>query len=165
MSLYKENKFKLNINDRTKKILIAVAAFIFVIVLFYLVTAINFSSFGFQRSNISTRFNNSPFVLSKHSILNLEVSVINDSEIDALNSTILIEPIEDIFYINCPNTLPPHNLVEIPIIAKNNKRTIVCDVVKHVETSQILEGTYSFDITYTLNQIPQKQRTTLEIRK
>lgn len=165
MSLYKENKFKLNINDRTKKILIAVAVFILIIVLFFLITAINFSSLGFERSNISTKFSRSPFILSQHSNLNLEITVINNSEIDAKDSSVLIEPVEDVFFIVCPNTNPPYDLVEIPIIAKNNKRSITCEVKQRVDPLQILEGTYSFDVTYTLNNIPQKHRATLEVKK
>ncbi len=165
MSLYKENKFKININDKTKKIIIAVVVFILVIVLFYIVTSINFSSIGFEKSNISTEFSRNPYILSKHYDLQLEVTVINNSEIDAKDSKILIEPTEDIFYVSCPNSEPPYNEVKIPVIARNNKRVITCEILQKKEPTEILEGTYSFDITYTLNQIPQKHRTTLEVRK
>ncbi len=165
MSLYKEKKFKLNINDRTKKILIAIVAFILVILLFYMVSAINFSFLSFNKGNISTSFSHSPYVLSQHSSLELEITVRNDSEIDARDSTILIEPVEDVFFISCPNTEPPNDLIEMPIIAQNNKRTIICNVNTIKDPMNILEGTYSFDITYTLNQIPHKHRTTLEVKK
>ncbi len=165
MSLYKENKFKINISNRTKKILIAIAAFILVILVFYMITAINFSSLGFEKSNISTKFDKNPFVLTKHNSLYLEITVTNDSEIDAVDSKIVIEPVEDIFYISCPNTSDPYNQIDIPIIAKGNKRTVICDVLHNVDALQILEGTYSFDITYTLNKIPQKHRAVLEVKK
>ena len=165
MSLYKEKKFKLNIGDRTKKILIAIAVFILIVIIFFMISAINFSFLNFEKENISVKFSNSPYIVTKHNNPQIIVTVTNDSEIDAVNTKILIEPVEDIFYVICPNTESPYNLVEIPIMSKENKRTIVCDIKTTVEPLEILDGTYSFDITYTLNQIPKEHRAVLEVRK
>jgi hypothetical protein len=164
MSLYKEKKINFNIKNK-KPILISIGIFLGVILIFLLISLINFD-FLTNRDNINIEFSRNPFDISKHQDLDMEIVITNNSEIDATNSIVKIDTVEKIFEVDCSDKEEGiQNSITIPILAKKDKRIINCRIIPTVEFNSILEGTYSFDVSYTLNSIPNQKRTVLEIRK
>jgi hypothetical protein len=171
MSLYKEKKFNFNLKNK-KPVLISISIFILIIIIYFIVSSIDFNLTN--NNNINVKFNNNPLILNKNKNLEIEVTVKNNSQQDAKNSVLEINPVEDIFEIDCYNNnlnLEQKNKVHIPILAKDNKRIIYCSVIPKVNINSILEGTYSFDIKFTLNEsgnfLPtiNEKRAILEIKK
>lgn len=167
MGLYDKKLQGLGFKKNKKLILIGVSALIVLILIIYLISAINWSDL-FQGSNISAKFSNNPYNLSKDSDLQLRVTIKNNSEIDAENAVVTIYPIEEeTFFLNCKNYSIEQNRVVIPILSKNSTRIIECDVLisPNLSRDAVLEGTYSFDIIYNLNNIEYTKRTSLSVKK
>lgn len=167
MGLYDQKLQGLNMRKDKKMILIGISVFLILIVLIYALYSINWSSL-FEGNNISAKFSKNPYSLSKDSELQLKVTIKNNSEIDSENTVVTIYPIEEeTFILNCKNAGVEKNRVIVPIMSKNSTRIIECDVLISPSTtkSAVLEGTYSFDIIYTLNNIEYKKRTTLGVKK
>lgn len=167
MGLYDEKLQGLGFKKNKKLILIGVSALLVLILIIYLISAISWSDL-FKGSNISAKFSNNPYNLSKHNDLQLKVTIKNDSEIDAENAVVTIYPIEEeTFFLNCKNYSVEQNRVVIPILSKNSTRIIECDVLiaPNLSNTEVLEGSYSFDIVYNLNNIEHKKRTSLSVKK
>jgi hypothetical protein len=171
MSLYKDKKINLNLKNK-KPLLIGIGIFIVIILIYILINSIDFNMFNFKENNINIKFNNNPFVIGKDESIEMEITIKNNTEKDAENSILVIKPVENIFEVDCPiSTQIDKNTILIPIIAKNNKRIIYCNVTPKSNTNNILEGTYSFDIIFTLNkknqfsEIENQKRAILEIKR
>jgi hypothetical protein len=149
--------------------LIGAGAFITIILILLLIFAVDWSNItdGFKGSNLSLKFSKNPYTLNKDTDLKILTTIKNNSEIDSENASITIVPVENIFYITCENSETGNNKVVIPIIAKDATRTINCDVKvsPDITASEILAGTYSFDVVYSLNSENFKKRTKLTIKK
>jgi hypothetical protein len=171
MSLYKDKKINLDLKNK-KPLLISIGIFIVIILIYILINSIDFSIFDFKENNINIKFNNNPFVIGKDDSIEMEITIKNNTEKDAENSILIINPVENIFKVDCPiSTQIEKNTILIPIIAENNKRIIYCNVTPKSNINNIIEGTYSFDIIFTLNkqnqfsEIENKKRAILEIKR
>jgi len=159
MSLYNDGFFD---GDWKKPLLIGLVILIVIVGGYFLITNINFSSTG---SNLSAKFSDNPLVLSKNTNTILEITVKNNSDMDSTNSIVTITPVEDSLIAFCPDSNTPDNrTIIINKIASGNERTIYCDI-RYTEIDKILEGTYSFDIKYTLNEQQSFKRVKLAVRK
>jgi uncharacterized protein (UPF0333 family) len=159
MSLYGDSFF-----DRNWKTPLIIAIIVLVVIVggYFLITNINLSSTG---SNLSAKFSDNPLVLSKNTNTMLEITIKNNSEMDSTNSIVTITPVEDSLIAFCPDSNTPDNrTITINKIASGNTRTIYCDI-RYTEIDKILEGTYSFDIKYTLNEQQSFKRVKLAVRK
>jgi hypothetical protein len=159
MSIYKENKFNFL---KSKTIIIIAISVIILILIILLITKINFDNF-LAKNPIKTRFDKNPLNLVKKTNSILEITVKNNTPKDIQNAIININPIEDNFIIFCKDATN-YNTITIPIISAKNKRTIYCDV-RPKDKDNILEGTYSFNIEYILEEKIYTKRTNLEIIK
>ncbi|MEI8364640.1 MAG: hypothetical protein WCF78_04250 [archaeon] len=159
MSLYGDSFF-----DRNWKTPLIIAIIVLVVIVGgYLTTYINFPYFG--GSNLSAKFSDNPLVLSKNTNTMLEITVKNDSEMDSTNSIVTVTPVEDSLVVFCPDSNSADNrTITISKIASGNTRTIYCDI-RYTEITTILEGTYSFDIKYLLNEEQSFKRVKLAVRK
>jgi len=161
MSLYTESIFD---GDWKKIIIMSVIIIALIVGLYFLITNNSFSTIG-NNNNISAKFNHNPLVLSKNTNTLLEVNLKNNSEIDANNSILSITPVEDALIVFCQDSNTPDNsTVVIKKIGAGNQRTIYCDI-RYSEIDKILEGTYSFDIKYTLNNNNYFKRIKLAVRR
>ncbi len=161
MSLYNESIFDVN-----WKTMIITGAIIIVLIigLYFIITNKNLTTIG-GSNNISAKFNNNPLVLSKNTNTLIEINLKNNSEIDAINSTLSITPVEDSLIVFCQDSnTPNNNTVIITKMGSGNQRTVYCDI-RYSEIDKILEGTYSFDIKYILNDNNYFKRIKLEVRR
>jgi len=160
MSLYKDKLFDGNWKT---PLLIGIIILIVIIGGFFLIDNIDFGNVN--GSNISARFSENPLLLSKNMNTILEITVKNDSEMDSPNSIVIVTPVEDSLTVFCEDSNTPDNrTIIITKIASGNQRTIYCDI-RYSEINKILEGTYSFDLTYKLNEITSFKRIKLTVKK
>lgn len=162
MGLYKEG-FNLKISKKQKMNLLII--FIILIIIIGLVILVNKVNFDlFKQNPIKANFDKNPLNLSKKTNTILEITIKNNLNIDVDSPRIEIESIEDGFNVFCDNstTLFP-NIVTIDKISAKNKRKVYCDI--RVIDEKILEGTYSFDIKYFINENNYNKRIDLEIIK
>jgi len=171
MSIYKENKFLYNrkrkidfdFSKYKKPLIISLIVLILIIGIFLIITKVNWNKM-FEKPNISAKFDNNPLYTSKTNSSMVSITVINNSGIDAINSIVRLKPIENQFNVFCNNSVDKNNsTILIPIIAKNNKRIITCDV-RAKDVSKLLEGTYSFNIDFNLNNKIYNKRIKLDVR-
>ncbi len=160
MSLYSNGFFDGNWKT---PILIGIIIIIVIIGGYFLIRSIDFGSFG--GTNISARFSDNPLVLSKNKNTILEITVKNDSEMDSVNSMVTVTPVEDSLNVFCEDSNAPDNrTITINKMASGNERTIYCDI-RYTEIDSLLEGTYSFDLTYKLNETTSFKRIKLTVKK
>jgi len=161
MSLYSEGMF----DGKWKKIIIISVIVIAVIIGLYFTTYINYEGVGLGGNNLSASFSNNPLILSKNKNTILEVTLKNNSEVDATNSILEITPVEDSLTVFCADSNTKDNrTVIISKMGAGNERIVYCDI-RYSEVDKILEGTYSFDIKYTINDINYFKRVKLAIRR
>lgn len=150
-------------------ILIGLGIFIAILVIVFFIFVIDWSKVGdgFKGSNISTKFSDNPFNITKDKDLKINVTVKNNSDIDSENASIAIYPVEKIFFVTCESSATGNNKVVIPVLAKSASRTISCDlkVSPTITEADILSGTYSFDVIYTLNSEEYEKRSILTLKK
>jgi len=159
MGLYSEGIFEGN----WKKIIFSVIIVLIILLIGYLISTTNFNELG--SNNISASFNNNPLVLSKNINTILEITIKNNTEIDAINSSLEITPVEDSLIVYCQDSKDTNNQkVIITKMASGNQRTIYCDI-RYPEINKILEGTYSFDIKYTINNNNYFKRIKLAVKR
>jgi len=160
MSLYSDGFFD---GNWKKPLIIGIIVLIVIIGGYFLITNINFGTIS--GSNISARFSENPLVLSKNKNTMLEITVKNNSEMDSTNSIVTVTPVEDSLIVFCPDSNSADNrTIIINKIASGNQRTIYCDI-RYTEIDKILEGTYSFDLSYKLNDQQSYKRIKLAVRK
>jgi len=166
MGLY-DNKSGLG--KRKKYLLIALATFVIVLALAFLIFGINWQAVGsgLKGSNISVKFSKNPFTIDKDKDLKLIVTIENDSGADSENASIIIYPVEKIFFVQCESSKTESNKVVIPILAKDTKRVISCDLKKspNLADTELLPGTYAFDVVYVLNSVEYEKRAILTLKK
>lgn len=170
MGLYDEKIENLSKIKKDKLyILIGLAVFIAIIVIAFLVFAIDWSKMGngLKGSNTNIKFSQNPFNISKNQNLKILVTVKNNSGLDSQNASIAIYPVEKIFFVTCESSETGNNKVVIPVLAKDATRTISCDlkVSPTVTEADILSGTYSFDVVYNLNSVDYDKRAVLTLKK
>mgnify|MGYP001259456433 CR=1 FL=1 len=167
MGLY-DDKINSIIKKDKKYIVIGIVAFVIVILLAIGIFSIDWSklSSGLKGSNISVKFSNNPYVLSKDKELKINVTVKNNSKVDATDSVVTIIPVEDIFFITCGASNLENNNVVIAMMSKDSSRIVSCDVkiAPTLSKSDILAGTYNFDVQYTLNNENYETRATLKVK-
>ncbi|MDD3177889.1 MAG: hypothetical protein PHR26_00025 [Candidatus ainarchaeum sp.] len=162
MSLYKDN-FSINLSKKTKISLLIIIISIILIIL-TTIFIINIDINIFKSNPINGKFKTNPLILSKSNNSILEINIKNNQEKDVNNTQIEIKNIEKGFNIFCDNSEEGfENIINIEKISKNNKRTLYCDI--RVIDKNILEGTYSFDIKYYINNEKYNKRINLEIKK
>ncbi|MFA5746290.1 MAG: hypothetical protein WC932_05560 [archaeon] len=169
MGLYDQKLDSLKLRKDKEYILIGLIVFIIIIVIGLLATTINWENFGnsFKGSNLSIKFSKNPYLIDKDTNLKMLVTVKNNSAFDSENAIITIVPVEDTFYVTCNASSIGNNKVVIPIMSKNSSRTIDCDVKisPTVTAADVLNGTYGFDVVYTLNNTEYEKRTILTIKR
>lgn len=167
MGLY-DDKINSTIKKDKQYIVIGLIVFVIVIVLAIFIFSINWSNLGsgLKGSNLSTKFSKNPFVISKDTDLKILVTVKNNSDIDAMDSVVTIIPVENYFFIVCGASALENNNVTIPVMSKDSSRTVSCDVKisPTVTKADILPGTYSFDVSYVLNNTKSEKRAILTIK-
>lgn len=171
MSIYKENKFSYNRNRKInfdfskykKPLIISLIILVLIIGIFLIITKVNWNKM-FEKPNIYAKFDKNPLHVSKANNSMLSITITNNSSIDATNSIVSLKPIENKFNVFCNNSIDKNkSTILIPMIAKNNKRIISCDV-RAKDTSKLLEGTYSFNIDFNLNNKIYNKRIKLDVR-
>jgi len=164
MSLYNEKRFSGSLGKLKKPLLIAIIAIILVVFIAILINSVNWSNM-FKGDNISVKFENNPLVISKKDNTVISITIKNNSDVDVSNARVAIVPVDDTFIVFCPDAIDSENtIIEIPIIAKDNKRTVYCNI-RYDESRDLLEGTYSFDIDYSLNNELFKERVKLNVKR
>lgn len=167
MGLY-DDKMNSIIKKDKKYIIIGLIAFVIVILLAVVIFSIDWSRIGsgFKGSNMSVKFSQNPYVLSKEKDLKIEVTVKNNSDVDATDSVVTIIPVEDIFYVTCGASNLENNNVVIAMMSKDSTRIVSCDVKisPTINKSEILAGTYNFDVQYVLNNENYEKRATLKVK-
>lgn len=167
MGLY-DDKINSTLRKDKQYIIIGIVVFVIVILLALAIFAIDWSKLGsgFKGSNISIKFSKNPYVLSKDTELKINVTVENNSDIDATDSVVTIIPVEETFFITCGASSLENNSVVIPMMSKDNARIISCDIKisPTINKSDILAGTYSFDVNYLLNNVTYEKRATLNVK-
>jgi biopolymer transport protein ExbD len=133
---------------------------VFLILLIFFITKIDWDNF-LTKNPIKVKFDKNPLNLIKKTNSILEITIKNNTAIDIQDAVVNIESIEDNFIIFCKDSTN-YNTITIPIMSAKNKRTIYCDV-RPKNKDNIIEGTYSFNIEYILNQKTYTKRTNLEI--
>ncbi|HOD89685.1 MAG TPA: hypothetical protein PKK56_01215 [archaeon] len=165
MSIYKENKIKTFFIENKKPIIIWATIICILIIIVIIVTSINPEQL-FKKNNISVKYTENPLNIKKDTFTSMLVTIKNDSGKDTENIIVKIQDIEpNNFLIFCENSLDENtNIILIQNIAKDNKRTIKCDI-RSIDPDTLLEGTYSFDIFYKLDGNVYTKRTTLDVIK
>jgi hypothetical protein len=165
MSLYKNSSFDIFPERSKKPLLLALIVFVVIVGGYLIVSSIDWSHlFVFEKSNISAKFEDNPIYLIKKNNTLLMVTVNNNSDTDAFDSIVKINSVESGFIIFCPDSNSENKReITIPIIAKDNKRVIKCDI-RADPSKSIMEGTYSFDIQYILNNELTSKRITLGVK-
>jgi hypothetical protein len=157
MSLYSDGFFD---GNWKKLVLIGIIIIIVVVGGYFLIKNIDLSG-----NNISAKFDNNPLVLSKNPNTILNITVKNNTEVDRENSIVMITPVEDSFVVYCPDSdTNDHKTVIINKMGAGNERTVSCDI-RYSQINNMLEGTYSFDIKYTLNNLDSSKRIKLTVRR
>lgn|GEM_PF-993630 len=167
MGLYKSNGFDIFPERSKKPLLLAVSIFLIIIIVYFIITSINWVSLTsiFESDNISTKFDDNPISLIKNNNTILSIKVYNNSNADSFDSIVKVNSVEGGFIIFCPDSNTENKReVSIPIIAKGNERIVKCDV-RADPTKSILEGTYSFDVQYILNNELTSKRITLGVKE
>jgi len=169
MGLYDQKMDSLKLRKDKEYIIIGLIVFVIVIIVGLLIYSINWSKIGdsFKGSNISIKFSDNPYNLTKNKNLQILVTLKNNSDYDAENSTLKIISVENVFFITCSASAIGNNQVMIPVMSKGSSRTVNCEVkVSPTVTSvDVLPGTYGFDVIYTLNNTEFEKRAILTIKK
>ncbi|MDD4049960.1 MAG: hypothetical protein PHX47_03035 [Candidatus ainarchaeum sp.] len=160
MSLYKENKFDFLKN---KYIWIIIGAILVLAILGYLLTMVNWKGM-FEKDNIKVKFQNNPLIVSEKDNTLIEITLINNTEKDLDNLEVTIKDVENNFEIFCPDSQEDKTKVIIPKMASGNERIITCNV-RYDPTKDFFEGTYSFDIDYSIEDYIYTKRANLEVRR
>jgi len=167
MGLY-DDKMNSTLKKDKKYIIIGIVVFVIVILLAIVIFSIDWSKLGsgLKGNNISVKFSKNPFVLSKDTELKIDVTVENNSDIDATDSVVTIIPVEPTFFITCGASSLENNSVVIAMMSKDSSRVVSCDVKisPTINKSDILAGTYNFDVNYMLNNVNYEKRATLKVK-
>jgi hypothetical protein len=170
MGLYDEKIENLSKIRKDKLyILIGLSIFIAIIIIVFLIIAIDWSKIesGLKGSNLSVKFSKNPFNVTKDTDLKINITIKNNSDFDSENASIAIYPVEQIFFVTCDSSETGNNKVTVPIFAKDASRTIECNlkISPTITEADILAGTYGFDVVYSLNSEEYEKRAILTLKK
>lgn len=165
MSIYEEKiKNKNTIKDK-KTIFLVVGVVLTILVLIVIISSV--IKVVPKANNLSIKFNKNPYNITKDKELQIITTIKNNTNKDIENASITIYPIENIFYVTCENSELQNNRVVVPIISEKATRTIVCSLKTNpeIQENDIISGTYSFDVVYTLDNEEYNKRAILKLKK
>jgi biopolymer transport protein ExbD len=163
MGIYKENKFSFLLKNK-KPIIITIISILLVVIIILIINSVNWNQL-FTTNPISTKFEENPLDISKKNNTIMSITIKNNTNLDVNNSKITINPVEDIFTVFCEDGISPKfNEIIIPKIAKGNTRTVYCNI-RYDNSKDIFEGSYSFDVSYLINNTQYTKRNKLNIKK
>jgi len=160
MGLYKENKFEFLKN---KKIWIIAGIIVLLVIIGIVISTINWSGM-FEKESLKAKFQNNPLILSEKENTLIEITLINNTEKNLENIEIKIKDVENNFVIYCPDSKDDQAMVTIPIMASGNERIVTCDV-RYDPTKDFFQGTYSFDIDYSIEDTIYTKRVNLTVKR